>query len=164
MYLEANLLEPVLTIKSEFCRPALISTKGIAYKIDGDAASGDIRQSRLTSAQQIIMEDFLTAEVDKFCTALRRRQIEGSMRTARKSTELIRLLLTTRRHADGHQLLEEVRSVGVTMQKAKPSGATNKQCSRQDLMLPYHLNYLCWYIYFQQGSSVQPSLIHIDQL
>ena len=68
------------------------------------------------------MEDLLATQVDAFCTALRRRQIEGSMPSAKKTTELLRLLLTTRRHSDGQQLMGDVRSVGVTMQKAKPSG------------------------------------------
>lgn len=68
------------------------------------------------------MEDHLTTALDGFCTALKRRQIEGSMPSAKKATEVLRLLLTTKRHADGQQMLEEVRSVGIIMQKAKPAG------------------------------------------
>ena len=61
--------------------------------------------------------------VDAFCTALRRRQIEGSLPTAKKTVEILRLLLTTRRHADGQQIIDEIRSWGTVIQTAKPSGA-----------------------------------------
>ena len=61
--------------------------------------------------------------VESFCTALRRRQIEGSLPTAKKTVEILRLLLTTRRHADGQQIIDEIRSWGTAMQTAKPSGA-----------------------------------------
>ena len=60
--------------------------------------------------------------VDAFCTAMRRRQVEGSLPTAKKTAELLRLLLTTRRHADAQQLLDDVRSWGTVLQSAKPSG------------------------------------------
>ena len=60
--------------------------------------------------------------VETFCTALRRRQIEGSLPTAKKTVEILRLLLTTRRHADGQQIIDEIRSWGTAMQTAKPSG------------------------------------------
>lgn len=60
--------------------------------------------------------------VETFCTALRRRQIEGSLPTAKKTVEILRLLLTTRRHTDGQQIIDEIRSWGTAMQTAKPSG------------------------------------------
>ena len=60
--------------------------------------------------------------VEVFCTALRRRQIEGSLPTAKKTVEILRFLLTTRRHADSQHIIDEIRSWGTVMQTAKPAG------------------------------------------
>lgn len=64
----------------------------------------------------------LEEAVDAFCTALKRRQIEGSLPTAKKTATLMRQLLTTRRHVDAQHLLDDVRSWGIILQSAKPSG------------------------------------------
>lgn len=69
----------------------------------------------------------LEDSVEIFCTALRRRQIEGSLPTAKKTVEILRLLLTTRRHSDGQQIIDELRSWGTVMQTAKPSGQSSSQ-------------------------------------
>ena len=42
----------------------------------------------------------LNALVEEACTQLRRREIEGSFAAAKRTAELMRLLITTQRHAD----------------------------------------------------------------
>ena len=64
----------------------------------------------------------LADEMEAFCDQLRRRQVEGSLPTAKKTAYLMRLLTTTRRHNDAQALLHDVRSWGTKMQTAKPFG------------------------------------------
>ncbi|KAK9829272.1 hypothetical protein WJX72_004902 [[Myrmecia] bisecta] len=57
---------------------------------------------------------------EDFCTHLRRRQVEGSLATAKKTAELMRTLVTTQRHTDAQGLVDDVRAVGTKIQAAKP--------------------------------------------
>lgn len=58
--------------------------------------------------------------VEDYCTQLRRRQIHGSFACAKKTAEVMRLLITTQRHPDAAALIEDVRTVGTKLQAAKP--------------------------------------------
>ncbi|WIA19964.1 hypothetical protein OEZ85_005842 [Tetradesmus obliquus] len=58
--------------------------------------------------------------VEEYCTQLRRRQIKGSFACAKKTAEVMRLLITTQRHPDAASLIEDVRTVGTKLQAAKP--------------------------------------------
>ncbi|KAI8470531.1 MAG: nagb/rpia/CoA transferase-like protein [Monoraphidium minutum] len=58
--------------------------------------------------------------VEEYCTQLRRRQIEGSFQCAKRTAEIMRLLITTQRHPDAAALIEDVRTVGTKLQAAKP--------------------------------------------
>ena len=64
----------------------------------------------------------LADELDAFCLALKRRQLEGSLHIAKRTAELMRSLLTSRRHEDAQALVGDVRSTGVALQSAKPLG------------------------------------------
>lgn len=59
-------------------------------------------------------------QLEDFCTQLRRRQIEGSLATGRRTAELLRIFISTNRHSDALALVEDVRSVGNKLQAAKP--------------------------------------------
>jgi translation initiation factor eIF-2B subunit beta len=59
--------------------------------------------------------------VEDCCTQLRRRQLEGSYPCARRTAELLRALVSSRRHPDASALLADVRSVGARLQQAKPA-------------------------------------------
>jgi translation initiation factor eIF-2B subunit beta len=50
------------------------------------------------------------------------RQIQGSFACAKKTAEVLRLLITTQRHTDAANLIEEVRKCGIQLQAAKPVG------------------------------------------
>ena len=67
------------------------------------------------------MQPLLDA-VEDFIAQLRRRQVEGSLATAKRTAEILRLLLTSKRHASAQALLDDVRRVGSRLQAAKPSG------------------------------------------
>uniref|UniRef100_A0A061R8H0 Translation initiation factor eIF2B subunit beta n=1 Tax=Tetraselmis sp. GSL018 TaxID=582737 RepID=A0A061R8H0_9CHLO len=58
--------------------------------------------------------------LDSFCTELRRRQTTGSTPIARRTAEILRILIATRRHPDGDSLIEDVREQGARMQEANP--------------------------------------------
>ncbi len=64
----------------------------------------------------------LEHEVQDFVAKLRRRQVEGSLDTAKRTAEILRLLLATQRHPTAQALLDDVRVVGSRLQAAKPSG------------------------------------------
>jgi hypothetical protein len=53
------------------------------------------------------------------------RQIHGSFACAKKTAEVMRLLITTQRHPDAASLIEDVRTVGTKLQAAKPVGERN---------------------------------------
>jgi translation initiation factor eIF-2B subunit beta len=53
------------------------------------------------------------------------RQIHGSFACAKKTAEVMRLLITTQRHPDAASLIEDVRTVGTKLQAAKPVGECN---------------------------------------
>lgn len=61
-------------------------------------------------------------QIDDFCTQLRRRRIEGSLATGRRTAELLRILISTNRQSDALALIQEVRSVGNKIQASKPLG------------------------------------------
>ena len=50
------------------------------------------------------------------------RLIEGSLPCAKKTAEILRLLITTQRHTEREVLIDDVRSVGFKIQAAKPVG------------------------------------------
>jgi hypothetical protein len=54
------------------------------------------------------------------------RQIEGSFQCAKRTAEIMRLLITTQRHPDAASLIEDVRTVGTKLQAAKPVGASER--------------------------------------
>lgn len=60
--------------------------------------------------------------VEEFCTQLRRRQISGSLPCAKRTAEIMRVLVTMQRHVDAASLIDDVRSVGYKIQAAKPVG------------------------------------------
>lgn len=66
--------------------------------------------------------------VDDFCDKLRQRRVTTSLDAAKGTAELLRQLVTSSRLADPQSLLEEVRSVGIKMQAAKPMG---ERCRRR---------------------------------
>jgi translation initiation factor eIF-2B subunit beta len=55
------------------------------------------------------------------------RQIRGSFACAKKTAEVMRLLITTQRHPDALSLIEDVRTVGTKLQAAKPVGEQQLQ-------------------------------------
>ena len=63
-------------------------------------------------------------KVNDFCDKLRQRRIVGSLSAAKGTAELMRQLVTSSRLSDPHALLEEVRSVGIHIQSAKPIGTS----------------------------------------
>ncbi len=71
------------------------------------------------------------AAVDEFVQQLRRRQIEGSTATAKRTAEILRLLVTKSRRPTPEGMLEDVHFVGMRMQAAKPLGAHSPQCRRR---------------------------------
>ena len=75
--------------------------------------------------------------VDDFCRSLRRRHVEGSLATGKRTAELLRILITSQRHADAQSLLDDVRRVGVRIQSAKPLGESHSS-SHQHLPLESH--------------------------
>lgn len=54
------------------------------------------------------------------------RQIHGSFACAKKTAEVMRLLITTQRHCDAASLIDDVRTVGTKLQAAKPAGRACK--------------------------------------
>ncbi|KAL6745895.1 nagb/rpia/CoA transferase-like protein [Haematococcus lacustris] len=58
--------------------------------------------------------------VEEYCSQLRRRHIEGSLPCAKRTAELMRVLITMQRHPDAAALIDDVRSVGYRIQAAKP--------------------------------------------
>lgn len=68
-----------------------------------------------------IPESVLEA-ADEFIAQLRRRQIEGSLPCAKRTAEILRLLITKSRPSTPEALLEDVRTVGARLQAAKPLG------------------------------------------
>ena len=84
------------------------------------------------------------AAVDEFVQQLRRRQIEGSTATAKRTAEILRLLVTKSRRPTPEGMLEDVHFVGMRMQAAKPLGALSPQCRRPSAgKLPEHIT--CFY-------------------
>ena len=59
---------------------------------------------------------------DEFIAELRQRHIEGSLATAKRTAEILRLVITKSRHAMPDALLDDVRTVGTRLQAAKPLG------------------------------------------
>lgn len=71
------------------------------------------------SVPEVVLE-----AADEFVAQLRRRQIEGSLPCAKRTAEILRLLITKSRHATPEGFLEDVRVIGTRLQAAKPLGAT----------------------------------------
>ena len=68
------------------------------------------------------ISDAVLDAADEFVAQLRRRQIEGSLMCAKRTAEILRLLITKSRHSTPEALLEDVRTVGTRLQSAKPLG------------------------------------------
>lgn len=64
----------------------------------------------------------LSNKTDDFCCKLRQRKIDGSLAAAKGTAELLRQLVTSIRVGDPRDLLDEVRTVGVKLQAARPAG------------------------------------------
>ncbi len=58
--------------------------------------------------------------IDEFCALLRRRQIHGPLPCAKRTAELMRLMVTNQKHADAASLVDECRAVGHRIQSAVP--------------------------------------------
>ncbi|KAG1654754.1 hypothetical protein FOA52_003668 [Chlamydomonas sp. UWO 241] len=58
--------------------------------------------------------------VGDFCLQLQRRQVEGAMDCARRTAEVLRQLLTTQKHPDAASLIDDLRAVGLKMQRSNP--------------------------------------------
>lgn len=67
--------------------------------------------------------DAVLEAADEFIAQLRRRQIEGSLPCAKRTAEILRLLITKSRHPTAEALLDDVRVLGIRLQAAKPLGA-----------------------------------------
>ncbi|BDA45541.1 probable translation initiation factor eIF-2B subunit beta [Coccomyxa sp. Obi] len=66
------------------------------------------------------MPQHIQADIEALCRRFRRRQIEGSLNTARATAELLRSLITRKGHPDANALLSDVRTWGTKLQAAKP--------------------------------------------
>ncbi|CAG9464854.1 unnamed protein product [Pedinophyceae sp. YPF-701] len=58
--------------------------------------------------------------IREFCAQLRRREVQGALYTAKKTVEILRLLITKSRFPEPWSMLEEVAAVGRKIQAAKP--------------------------------------------
>ncbi|GIL87209.1 hypothetical protein Vretimale_14300 [Volvox reticuliferus] len=58
--------------------------------------------------------------VEECCTVFRRRQIEGSLPCAKKTLDVLRLIVTNKKHSTAAALIDEMRNVGYKMQTARP--------------------------------------------
>lgn len=85
------------------------------------------------------------AAVDEFVQQLRRRQIQGSTATAKRTAEILRLLVTKSRRPTPEGMLNDVCFVGMRMQAAKPLGAPSSASrdSRKSRALCKRINRLC---------------------
>eukprot|EP01023_Acetabularia_acetabulum_P053735 TRINITY_DN6023_c0_g1_i12.p1 TRINITY_DN6023_c0_g1~~TRINITY_DN6023_c0_g1_i12.p1 ORF type:complete len:359 (-),score=31.29 TRINITY_DN6023_c0_g1_i12:137-1213(-) len=77
----------------------------------------------------------LDQEILEFTTKLKFRQVEGSLPCARRTAEILRQLITTRRPTDGVSLLEDVRQVGVRLQRVKPMEVSVGNMARRIMRL-----------------------------
>lgn len=50
------------------------------------------------------------------------RQIEGSLPCAKKTLDILRLIVTNKKHTTAAALIDEMRTVGYKMQTARPVG------------------------------------------
>lgn len=60
--------------------------------------------------------------VEEFAIKLRQRRVDSSLDAATGTAELLRQLVTSSRMNDPQVLLEEVKTVGATLQIAQPTG------------------------------------------
>ncbi|PNW71642.1 hypothetical protein CHLRE_16g662902v5 [Chlamydomonas reinhardtii] len=58
--------------------------------------------------------------LEECCAVFRRRQIEGSLPCAKKTLDVLRLIVTNKRHSTAAALIDEIRTVGYKMQTARP--------------------------------------------
>lgn len=81
--------------------------------------------------------------VEDFCRSLKRRHIEGSLATGKRTAEVLRILITSQRHSDAQSLLDDVRRVGAKIQSAKPLGEAHawhtSPCSTAEWSMCQHL-------------------------
>jgi len=61
-------------------------------------------------------------KVNEFCDKLRQRRVIGSYAAAKGTADLLRQLASSAKAQSAQMLLEEVRSVGVRIQSARPIG------------------------------------------
>ena len=62
-------------------------------------------------------------KVNDFCEKLKQRRISGSYAAAKGTVDLLKQLISSTKVTNPQQLLEEVRTVGVRIQSARPIGA-----------------------------------------
>ena len=74
------------------------------------------------SLSQQSPQDATETSLSRVSLAYRRRQVEGSIPTAKATAELLRTLITRFRHPDAAALLTDVRNWGIQLQAAKPLG------------------------------------------
>ncbi|KAG2485720.1 hypothetical protein HYH03_015604 [Edaphochlamys debaryana] len=58
--------------------------------------------------------------VEECCAVFRRRQIEGSLPCAKRTLDILRQIVTNKRHSTAAALIDEIRTVGYRMQVARP--------------------------------------------
>lgn len=61
-------------------------------------------------------------KVKEFCDKLRQKRVVGSYAAAKGTVEILKQLVSSTKAENAQMLLEEVRSVGVRIQSAKPVG------------------------------------------
>lgn len=61
-------------------------------------------------------------KVNDFCDKLRQRRIHGNYAIAKGTVEILKQLVASTKGSNVQSLLEEVRSVGVRIQSARPIG------------------------------------------
>lgn len=79
-------------------------------------------------------------QIERFCAQLRRRQVSGSNQAAKRTAEVLRLVVTSQKHASASALINDVHQVGLRLQAAKPNGMYGR-CSASLCAPPimYHL-------------------------
>jgi translation initiation factor eIF-2B subunit beta len=63
-----------------------------------------------------------TEKVNDFCEKLRQKRIVGSFAAAKGTVDLLKQIVSSSKATTAQQLLEEVRTVGVRIQSARPIG------------------------------------------
>lgn len=65
----------------------------------------------------------LEEHVEELCAQLRRRQAQGATLAAKRTAEVLRLVVVAQRHSSAAAMIEDVKTIGIRLQSAKPNGA-----------------------------------------